>query len=76
MARGVPGWCFPLTPDPSPPAGARGGLGDSEFFLRGVAWGMVPVIAGGEQRCGEGSARVVVCPLTPDPSPPAGARGD
>ncbi len=33
------------------------------------------LIAGGEQRCGEGSARVVVCPLIPDPSPPAGARG-
>jgi len=27
--------------------GGEGGLGVSEFFLRGVAWGMVPVIAGG-----------------------------
>jgi len=37
----------PLTPDPSPPAGARGGLGVSEFFLRGCAWGFVLLIAGG-----------------------------
>jgi hypothetical protein len=34
--------------------GGEGGLGVSEFFLRGVAWGMVPVIAGGEQRGGCG----------------------
>ncbi|MFN9285452.1 MAG: hypothetical protein ACK5YX_17245, partial [Planctomyces sp.] len=29
-------------------------LGVSEFFLRGLACGMVPVIAGGEQRGGGG----------------------
>ena len=26
VSGGVLGWCCPLTPDPSPPAGARGGL--------------------------------------------------
>ncbi len=66
---------LPPHPRPlSPCGGEGGGLGVSEFLLRGVASGLVPVIAGGEQRCGEGSARVVF-PLTPDPSPPAGARG-
>ena len=88
----VCGWTFPLTPDPSPPAGARGvccvfygyestrregeapaepqvvlapmGLGRSLAlpWLRLRAENPVQVCRG-------------TCPLTPDPSPPAGARG-
>ena len=46
--------------------GGEGGLGVSEFFLRGVAWGMVPVIAGGVSVVARG---VRGCCLPPHPRP-------